>query len=278
MRHWLASVAACAFFSAAQAAGAASILIPDGTIVFGQLDERITSNSRKFRVGFEPYGHVWKDVVVNGVTVIAEGTPVSLQISRLDPRGVGGAGAEIQIMALSVEAVDGTEIDLRGGYGQETPDRTGLSRALGAILWPAGFIPGRRAVLEEGLVFDMEIPRGIFIDVPDDFIPTLNLTRVTGLSVEIEYEEFDQRSGELPLQIRVCGEDWTNDIAISAVNQKRIPAIPVELGRRVYDDECHIASAFVDVETLSKHFDKGINRFTLRLGELEREVVLNVEM
>ena len=278
MKNGIVFVAAVALLLGSVGVRAASIQIPEGTIVFGHLDERITSNTRKFRVGFEPYGHVWKDVVVNGVTVIEAGTSLKLTISRLDPRGVGGDGAEIEIMAISVEAVDGTEIDLSGGYGQETPDRYGLTRALGAFLWPASLLPGRRAVLEEGLIFDMEIPRSVSVEVPDEFVPTIRLAPTSGLSVEIDYDEFTQRSGELPLTIRLCDESWTNDIEIGRVNERRVSAIPVRVGSRQFVDGCDIAEARVALEPLREHFDKGINRFTVVVNELESEVVLNVEM
>jgi len=58
----------------------AEIMIPRGTVIFGELDERITSNTRKFRVGYEVDGHVWKDVIVGGQTVIPAGTPMTRSI------------------------------------------------------------------------------------------------------------------------------------------------------------------------------------------------------
>lgn len=278
MKHGLVFVAACALLPMAESARAASVLLPEGTVVFGQLDEKITSNTRKFRVGFEPYGHVWKDVVVNGITLIEAGTSLNLRISRLDPRGIGGDGASIEIMAISVEAMDGTEVDLQGGYGQQTPDRYGLSRALGAVLWPASFIPGRRAVLEEGLVFDMEIPRDVYIEVPDELVPTLNLAPTGGLSAEIDYASFRQRTGRIPLEIRLCDGDWTNDVKVGRVNERKVSSVPVNVTSRIYADNCDVAQATIDVDAISKHFDKGINRFTVVVGDLETEVVLNVEM
>lgn len=278
MRREVPVLSGCSLFLASFGAMAASLLIPADTVLFGQLDEEITSNTRKFRVGFEPYGHVWKDVVVAGITVIEAGTPLELRISRLEPRGVVGRGANIEIMALSVEAVDGTEITLRGGYGERTQNRSGITNIVGAFLWPARLVPGKRAKLEEGLVFDMEIPTATYIEVPDDAVPTLVLTTTSGLSVEIDYNDFALREGEVPLDIRLCEYNWTNDVEVTAVNDRKISPLPVTVTGRRFIDGCDVADGSVDLDDLTKHFDRGINRFTVRVGDQVGEVVLNVEM
>jgi hypothetical protein len=278
MRIRLFSAVAIASLLAPAAAWAAEVLIPRGTIVYGQLDERITSNPRKFRVGFEPYVSIWKDVEVNGVVVIEAGTSVAAQITQLSPRGIGGRGSEIEISALTVGTISGEEINLRGGYGQATPDRQGLNRALSMIFWPTSFLPGGRAELEEGMVFDMEVPNDTYIQVPDDLIPTLSLRQPSGLAVLILFEQFTSRSEELPIEIRLCEHDWTNDIVIDSVNDAPVRPIDVSVKSRIYADACDIAQTTVDLESLSRHFSRGINRFTVRLGELTEEVVLNIEM
>lgn len=112
----------------AAAALAEELIIPRGTVVFGELDERITSSERKFRVGYPVDGHVWKDVVVDGDTVIAAGTPMELRISKLDDSDIGGEGGSLRVMAVSVKAVDGTEITLSGGYDQSGGNRYGGRR------------------------------------------------------------------------------------------------------------------------------------------------------
>jgi hypothetical protein len=280
MRKTLTFVLACSLLSIAASAWSATAFLPRGTIIYGQLDERVTSSSRKFRVGYEPLGSVWKDVEVNGITVIEAGTPVALRISRLSPRGIGGRGAEIEISAMFVEVVGGETLNLRGGYGDETPSRTGLNRALSTFLWPASFIPGRRAVLEEGTVFDMEVPVDTYIQVPDDLIPTISLSleQAPGLGVSVIYDDFDPASKELPLEIRLCDNDWTNDIVVDSVNDKSIRPIPVTTRSRIYVDNCDITRSYVDIEALSEHFERGINRFTVTLGDLTEETMLNIEM
>ena len=81
-------------------------------MVFGELEERITSNENKFRVGYEVDSHVWKDVVVDGRVVIPAGTPMVMRIHRLRGSGTGGRGGTLEIIAISVKARDGTEITL----------------------------------------------------------------------------------------------------------------------------------------------------------------------
>lgn len=71
--------------------------------MFGELDERITSNENKFRVRYPVDDDVWKDVIVDGQTVIPAGTPMVLRISRLSGSNVGGQGGSLQIMAVSVK-------------------------------------------------------------------------------------------------------------------------------------------------------------------------------
>jgi len=257
---------------------AAEIVIPRGTAIFGELDERITSNSRKFGVGDDVEGHVWKDVVVDGHTVIPAGTPLTLRISRLDSRNVGGRGGAIAIMAVSVEAVDGTEIFLDGGYDQAGGDRYGLTRALSYILWPSAFLPGRRATLEVGTVFDASIPADTRISLPDEAVPTLKLTALSDLTVDVLYDEIDQRDGTLPLELSLCNRDFVRQAEINAVNEKAVKPILVTIITSRRGDPCHTFGARVNLEELTDHFEPGINRFSVSMGGAQTSVVLNVEM
>jgi hypothetical protein len=84
---------------------AAELVIPQGTVVFGELEERITSSAKKFRVGYPVDAHVWKDVVVDGHVVIAAGTPLVMRISKLKESGTGGRGGSLELMAVSVKAL-----------------------------------------------------------------------------------------------------------------------------------------------------------------------------
>ena len=277
MRRSLAAVLTISLLAMGGSAWSATAYLPRGTVIYAELGEEVTSNSRKFRVGYEPLAYVWKDVQINGVTIIEAGTPVSVRISRLAPRGVGGRGASVQIAATELE-VGEQVVTLSGGYGEDTRDRTGLTRALGMVFWPGAFLPGKRAVLDEGMVFDMEIRTDTYIEIPDSLIPTVNLAPASGLNVSVVYNELTEESQELPLEIRLCGHDWTNDIFIDSVNDKAVDPIVVQMESRIFSNDCDIAHMVVDLEELSEHFGRGINRFTVTLAELTEEVLLNVEM
>ena len=256
----------------------ATVMIPSGTKIFGELDQKVTSSTRKYRVGYEVDGHVWKDVIVDGYTVVRAGTPMALRISKINSSSIGGGGGSLEIMAVSVEAVDGSEIFLDGGYDKSGSDLYGLTHALSYILWPSVFLPGRQAVLDEGTVFDATIPANTKVVMPDDRVPTLNLTQFSNLTVEILYNEIDQRQGTLPLKVTLCNKDWGERVTVSAVNENDIRPIRVTISRRWMDGPCHIAMARVNFADLTKHFSAGINRFAVSIGEARTSVILNVEM
>jgi hypothetical protein len=265
-------------FGTPLSAFSAELVIPRGTMVFGELEEQITSNEKKFRVGYPVDGHVWKDVVVDGHTVIPAGTPMEMRVSRLDGRQAGGRGGSLTIMAVSVTASDGTAISLSGGYDQSGGDRYGLARGLSYLLWPAAFLPGRRAVLDVGTVFDAAIPADTRITIPDDALPTLTLTDVPDLTVDIVYDEIDQRERTLPVALTLCNRDFTRAANITAVNDAAVRPIMVSIieGRR--GDPCHEFRGVVNLESLQKEFKRGINRFSVSMGGAEASIVLNVEM
>jgi len=260
-------------------ASAAEIVIPRGTAIFGELDERVTSNGNRHGVGDDVEGHVWKDVVVNGQTVIPAGTPMALRVSKLNSRNVGGRGGSLEIMAVSVEAIDGTEIFLDGGYDQSGADRYGLTRALSYIAWPTIFLPGRRAVLEEGTVFNATIPADTRVMLSDDAVPTLDLTGLADdLTVEILYDEIGQRAGTIPMELTLCNREFVREAEISAVNDGPIRPVLVTIITSRRGDPCHTFGARVNVEDLTRHFSRGINRFTVSMAGATATVVLNVEM
>ena len=221
--------AGCLLLAAPTLVFSAELVLPRGTVVFGELEERITSNAKKFRVGYPVDSHVWKDVIVDGHVVIAAGTPMVMRISGLEGTGTGGRGGALQVMAVSVKAKDGTEITLSGGYDQAGNDRSGLVRGLSMILWPSAFLPGSRAVLEVGTVFDAAIPADTRITVPANELPTLKLTDRPDLSIDILYDEIDQREGSLPFEMTLCNKPYTREASVTAVNDKEVRPILVAI-------------------------------------------------
>jgi hypothetical protein len=278
MKNRFALLTGCLFLVAPTLVLAAELIIPQGTVVFGELEERLTSNAKKFRVGYPVDAHVWKDVVVDGHTVIPAGTPLVMRISRLKESGTGGRGGALQVMAVSVKARDGTEITLRGGYDQAGEDRFGLARGVSMILWPAAFLPGRRAVLDVGTVFDASIPANTRVTVPDDAVPTLRLVDRPDLSIDILYDDLDQREGSLPFELTLCNKPFTREASVTAVNEKEVRPILVTIISGKQGDPCHEFGARVNLESLREHFVAGINRFTVTMSGAVGTTVLNVEM
>jgi hypothetical protein len=268
----------CLFLVAPTLAFAEELVIPRGTVVFAELEERVTSNQNKYGVGDDVAAHVWKDVVVDGHVVIPAGTPMLMRISRLRSGGSGGRGGAIEIMAISVNAKDGTEIILDGGYDQEGNDRYGLTRGLSMILWPAGFLPGRRAVLDVGTVFDASIPAETRVRVPDDELPTLKLGERVDLRIDVLYDDIDERDGTLPLELTLCNKPFTRQASITAVNEAEVRPILVSVTSAKEGNPCHVFEAKVNLESLREHFKPGINRFTVTMSEAVTSTVLNVEM
>jgi hypothetical protein len=271
----------------------ARVLIPEGTIVFAELGEKVTSDQGDFPIGYQPVGTVWRDVVVGGTTIIEAGTPIVLMISDGTPRGIGARPGTLEIDAMYVSAVGGAEIALRGGYGQVAADSKALNSALGIAIWgaaytagsfspflalPAALLPGRKAVLEEGIVFDAEIPADTYINISDVAVPTLNLLPPTGLTLTVLTEEISATSTHLPIALQYCGADWTDEIYIEEINDqsvRRIDATVLTVNSR---NDCIEARITVELDALSEHFQRGINRFDLTMGDITEEVILNVEI
>jgi len=278
MKTRCALLAGCLLLVAPILAFSAEVVIPRGTVVFGELEERITSNENKFRVGYPVDSHVWKDVVVDGHVVIPAGTPMVMRIHKLKGSGTGGRGGALEVMAVSVKARDGTEITLDGGYGESGNDRYGLARGLSMILWPSAFLPGRRAVLDVGTVFDASIPADTRVRVPDDELPTLRLGVLPDLSVDVLYDDIDQRDGTLPLELTLCNKPFTREASVTAINEAEVRPILVSITSAKDGKPCHVFQGKVNLQSLREHFKPGINRFAVTMSEAVASTVLNVEM
>lgn len=254
------------------------VMIPPGTKIYGQFDELVSSDPDQTRVGDVVQGHVWRSVVVDGHTVITAGTPMSLRVSSQMKRRIAGRKGKVTVQALSVPSVDGSEIPLTGGYAEEGENRVVLAGVLaGLVAWPIVFIKGKDAELVPGAIFDASIAAPTTIAVPDQR-PTLRLTQVSDLSVDVLYDEIEEKQRDLPLRVTLCDHEWPDQMAVTAVNEVDVSAIPVEVSAVSQDGDCHEAAAGVDLKDLAKHFIRGINRFSLTAGTETVEVVLDVEM
>jgi hypothetical protein len=277
IRHFSSLICAAAILVATNASSQA-ITIPAGTKVLGELDQQVTSDVKKFEVGDIVRGHVWRNVVVEGQTVIQAGAPMTLRVADITKRKIAGRGGDVEVQAVSVNAVDGTEIFLDGGYDKQGSHRTGLSASLSALVfWPAIFIRGKEAVLEPGTVFDASVPANTRV-ATQERSRTIRLNAATALSVEVLYDEMDEKSKDLPLRIEICREGPTTSVEIRDVNDAPITPIQVAVETTEQQGACTIGKGAVELKTLSAHFRRGINRFTVANGTDAAEVVLDIEM
>ncbi len=279
MRFGRASSAAVLFLTVPGIGAGATLTIPSGTKLYGELEQQITSNEKEFTVGQKVQGRAWRNVTVNGQTVIAAGAPMVLQISSITKRKIAGRGGDVKVAAMSVTAVDGSEINLDGGYDKSAGNRIALAASLSAlVLWPLIFIRGKEAVLDVGTVFDASVPGNTNIAVADDRPRTIRIQHTSNLAVDVLYDEVEDKSKALPMKLTMCDQPWAGAASVTRVNEKEIPALQLELGPPAANAQCSSAHATVGMKELSSHFTKGINRFTVSAGSESVEVVLDVEM
>lgn len=257
----------------------ATLTIPAGTRIYGVIDDLVTSDPKKNSVGDIINDHVWRNIVVNGKTVIAAGSPMLLRISTLQKRRIAGRKGSVTVQAVSVMSIDGTEIFLDGGYDQEGSKRIVLVGLLSGLLFlPLVFIRGKNAELEPGTVFDASLLNSANVAVPDDQPPTLRLGQFSDLSVEVLYDQIEENQRDLPMRITLCTEDWAETIAVTSVNESDIPPIPIEVVELEQENGCYITTGSVDLKDLAEHFTVGINRFLINADEETDEVILDFEM
>jgi hypothetical protein len=258
---------------------AATVTIPAGTRIFGELQESVTSDVKEFDVGDFVTGRVWRNVIVDGQTVIPAGAPMTLQVSAIKKRKTFGRAGSVEIRAMSVTATDGSEIYLDGGYDKKGESRVVLSSTLAALVaWPTLFIKGKEAVLPPGTVFDAAVPANTNVTVPDGQRPTLRLGKVSNLTAEILYDDLTEDAKELPVKATLCEKPMDETFEVTAVNEAPIDPLEIELIETSTQNDCHTFVGRVDLKDLSKHFTKGINRFTVSIAGESTDLILDVEM
>lgn len=256
-----------------------TVTIPAGTKLMGELDQQVTSNEKHFQVGDIVRGRVWRNVVVDGYTVIEAGTPMMLRVSSITKRKIAGRGGDVEVQAVSVTAVDGTEIFLDGGYDKQASHRTALSASLSALVfWPAIFIRGKEAVLDPGTIFDATIPANTRITVAADRPRAIRIEPQSDLSAEVLYDEIEEKARQLPMRVTLCDQPWNNDVQVAKVNDVAIAPIAFDAEAVSQQGACHVATGGIDLKKLTEHFRRGINMFTVASGGETTEVILDIEM
>ena len=258
---------------------AETVTIPFGTTVFCELDEQVTSRKKETSEGDLVRAHVWKDVWVGGQLVIEAGTPVYVRVSEVKKARIAGRKGILELEALNVQAVDGHDVPLDGGYDKSGRGRMGLSISLAAVVaWPLIFLKGKQAILEPGTIFDSMVRSPVEIEVPESQASRPVLTVPRPLEVVVLYDDLDPDSKikSLPLELRFEdeGEEVTSAVVVS-VNDQEIEPLALEC---TGPPEAGVLPCSVDFKQISKHFTHGMNRFEVRAGEHTAEVLLEIEL
>jgi hypothetical protein len=262
---------------------AENVTVPEGTRVFVELEQEVTSKKKKNPPGNIVRAHVWRDVVVDGRTVIEAGAPVIVKISDLKPAKVAGQKGTVELEALQVSSVDDSDVQLRGGYGQSGKNRMALSIALAVVVFiPLIFIKGKQAKLPPGTVFDAELDVPITVRIPASQPPRVSPAATKALEVDVLYEILEQQVGDtikdLPLHIQ-SDDEPIYEARVTHVNERKIKPIPVDIDDvSKVGDQTWVATASVALKPLGKHFTPGVNRFVIEADGLSDEVIFDLEL
>jgi hypothetical protein len=269
------------------AAQARTVAIPTGTRVYGELEERVTSRTKKdgTSVGDLVRAHVWRDVIVDGQVVIPAGAGMLLRVSRVKKSNFAGIKGKLELEAVAVQMEDGSEIPLYGGYDKSGHGRKALSITLAAVVaWPLIFIKGKHAVLEPGTVFDAHVRNRTEVRAASATPRTIRLGSDGGeagasLEVEVLYDDMDEsgKSKLLPVELELCGAEFTQ-AAVVTINGAEVPPVPVQVTGLRTEGDCVLARGDVDLKQVGKSFRKGINRFEIEAAGRRAEVVLDIEL
>ena len=104
-------------------------LLREGTVITLDLFDHLKSN--EVQTGAIVELSVYKPIVIEGKTLIKDGAYGEARVINARRAGVFGRPGKLEVEAISVEAVDGTRIKLRGGTVTRIGrDRRGLATAL----------------------------------------------------------------------------------------------------------------------------------------------------
>ena len=278
-----ALAASLAVLLAALPTSAATVTIPSGTTIYGVTDEKVTSKTKKegTSAGDIVRAHAWRDVVVDGRVFVEAGAPMLVRVSEVRNAKLAGIKGKLELEAMTVVAVDGSEVELFGGYDKSGHGRKALSITLAAVVaWPLIFIRGKNAVLDAGTVFDANVERAVEVRASEVPARTIRLSGSSqSLDVEVLYDEMDPdgKSKLLPIRLTACGAGL-QDASVVSVNGGTIAALPVTLTPAGEVGGCPTARGALNLKVLGKHFTRGINRFEVEAGGLRDEVVLDIEL
>jgi len=289
-KFWIKAVAlavAAGHFSSVIAAPVQrDVVLPEGTRIYLELLERVSGKRGEANEGDVVRSRVWRDVTVDGVTIISAGTMAHVRVDNVKHARMFGMKGELSLGAVETKTTDGQVVTLTGGYNKEGKSYAAVTTTVTLLLfWPAMFVFGKAAHLPTGTVFDAFTLNAMKMRVEGaEAAPVVNLAAVfePGLSAEFV---MDNLRGEKPpdnFQIRVIGpRDIPTTLVIDSVNGKPIEPLGLEVvGNTPMDERLELLTE-VSVKKLAKHFQKGINRVEVAYnvdGKKESaEAILNAQ-
>ncbi len=267
------------------------IKIPAGTLIYAALREEVSSKTAN--KGEIVNGKVWKDLIIDGQTVIERGTPVTFKVSDVHRASMVGIKGSVKMRAVSLSLDDGREVILEGGYNEVGKSNMAVSIVTSALLaWPLIFIYGKQAILEEGAMIDVYTANTEYVDIgnlaEEQSAPTLTLkSRSANFSVNILMEQMLSAKDpkELPMAIQMndgVARPNPPEFFIDKVNGaeigKRIPCAVTKTETK----EGHVEYVVqAELKSLVEKFRRGLNRFDVCCidgGQRQSyEVILNMQ-
>ena len=264
-----------------------SKVLPEGTRLYLKLDQHVSGKRGDAEPGDIVPCSVWRDIDLQGVVLVKSGTRATCKVESVKHANIAGIKGKIVLAALDTKTVDGQMLQLTGGYNKEGKSRMAMSISLGVLVFlPLIFITGSAAELPVGTIVDVysgpDMP--VAVNAVANSAPTISLSgMVTPFSADVVLDDFMIPNAKPDVfKIKITnGESVTSGYVIDNVNGKPIEAIALQMdGPQATSKDGRIGT--VSIKTLSKHFQKGINRFEVAYSENGQrrasEVILNIQM
>jgi hypothetical protein len=263
-------------------------ILPEGTRVYLKLDQLVSGKRGEAEAGDIVGCSVWRDVDLQGVVLVKAGTKAICKVESVKHANIAGIKGKLVLAAMDTAAIDGQKLQLTGGYNKEGKSRMALTISLAALVaWPLIFITGKAAELPEGTVIDAYTGPDLPVVIPAGAagIQAISLSGLpTVFSAEMILEEFlapNAKPEFFKIQILKPGA-LPPKLVIDNVNGKPVEPMPLVVTESKTINGNAQAIATISIKTLSKTFQKGINRFEISYMEngqrFSTEVILNIQM
>lgn len=283
----IAAITAICFIPCALAAPAQRIVaLPEGSRIYLELLEKVSGKRGEASEGDFVRARVWRDVAIEGATVINAGTITHVRVDKVKHSRMFGMKGKLALGAVETKTTDGQVVALTGGYHKEGKSYAAATTTVTLLLfWPAMFVFGKAAELPAGTVFDAFTVNTMKVRLEGQAAaPAVNLSVMLGPQFSAEFL-LDNLAGEKApknFQISVTGPtNIPTALAIDTVNGKPVDPLPLTTVSSTPIGEKVEMLTEVSVKTLAKHFQKGINRvevaYTVDGKREAAEAILNAQ-